>query len=389
MNNKPLLFILSLLTVAITNAQSLIFKPTHLKYELDSSTKSKIVASLDTLFSQIKSGKIKEALINKDNGELNMSTMKSFVGIEENKKDSIPDFYKKQLINIYPISTNEFWITLAYIGEENNKPPILQNIINLIATNTNNNIVFSIPIKYLTKTWKTEMVGNITYFFKDRINIGRAVKFNAKNAIIANKLGLQPEKMNFYLCNNYQEILQLLGYQYDAESNGKTREGLGVDAGNIFSIMNNEDFSHDVFHYYSSKIRGDIKRNRTVEEGIAYSWGNAYYTKANGEMIEQKELVQDLKRYLKTNPTTSLFELFTQDTKIFDRMPSEISVKSTISSLLCDEVERKKGVNGIKTLIKSGVGDKNFFKTLNDLLSINQTNFNTEVMRLIKQYKDK
>ena len=389
MNIKALLFILALLTVGITNAQSLIFKPAYLKYELDRSTKSKILASMDTLFSQIKLGKINEALINKDNNELNMSTMQSFAGIEENKKDSILDFYKKQLINIYPISTFEFWISLAFIGEEKNKLPILQDIINLIATNVNNNIVFSIPIKYLTKTWKTEIVGNVTYFFRDKINKERAAKFNAKNTTIANKLGLQPEKINFYLCNNYQEVLQLLGYEYDAESNGKTREGFGVDAGNIFSIMNNEDFSHDVFHYYSSKIRADVKRNRTVEEGIAYSWGNAYYTKANGEMIEQKELVQDLKSYLRTNQKASLFELFNQDTKIFDRLPTEISVKSTISSLLCDEVERQKGVNGIKTLIKSGGGDDNFFKTLNDLVSINQTNFNAEVMKLIKQYKDK
>lgn len=389
MNSKALLFILALLTVGKTNAQSLIFKPAYLKYEVDSLTKSKILTSLDTLFSQIKTGKIKEALINKDNAELNMSTMQSFAGIEENKKDSISDFYKKQLINIYPISANQFWISLACIGQESNKLPILQNIINLIATNSDNNIVFSIPVKYFTKTWKTKIVGNITYFFRDRINMGRAIKFNAKNVIIAHKLDLQPEKMNFYMCNNYQEILQLLGYQYDAESNGKTREGFGVDAGNIFSIMNNEDFSHDLFHYYSAKIRGDVKRNRTVEEGIAYSWGNAYYTKANGEMVEQKELVHDLKSYLKTNPKTGLFELFNKNTNIFFGLPAEISVKSTISSLLCDEVERKKGVNGIKILIKCEPGDDKFFKTLNDLVSINQTNFDAEVMDLIKQYKDK
>lgn len=288
MNRKALLFIFALLVVGTTNAQSLIFKPYYLKSELDSSTKSKILTSLDTLFSQIKSGKIKEALINKDNTELNMLTMQTFAGIEESKKDSITNFYKKQLINIYPISNNEVWISLAFIGEEDNKVPILQNIINLIATHTNNNVVFSIPIKYLTKSWKTKIVGNITYFFRNRINTERAAKFNAKNTIIANKLGLQPEKFNFYLCNNYQEILQLLGYEYDAESNGKTKEGFGVDASNIFSIMNNEDFSHDLFHYYSSKIRGDLKRNRTVEEGIAYSWGNAYYTNANGELLSKK-----------------------------------------------------------------------------------------------------
>lgn len=389
MNSKPIFFILTLLTVGITNAQSVIFKPTYLKYELDSLTKTKILTSLDTLFSQINRGKIKEAIINKDNAELNMSTMQSFAGIEKNKKDSTPDFYKKQLINIYPISNNVFWISLAFIGEENNKLPILQNIINLIATNTDSNIVFSIPLKYLTKSWKTKSVGNITYFFRDNMKVERAIKFNMKNTTIAEKLGLKPEKMNFYLCINYQEILHLLGYEYDLESNGKTRDGYGVEAKTIFSTMNNEDFSHDVFHYYSSKIRGDVQRNRTVEEGIAYSWGNAYYTKANGEMIEQKELVQDLKSYLKTKPKPNLFQLFTQDTKIFEKLPAEISVKSTISSLLCDEVERKKGINGIKKLIKSGRGDDNFFKTLNDLISINQTNFNSEVSKLVTQYKGK
>ncbi len=69
------------------------------------------------------------------------------------------------------------------------------------------------------------------------------------------------------------------------------------------------------------------------------------------------------------------------------QLPPEISVKSTISSLLCEEVERKKGLFGIKSLIKCRRGDDHFFNTLNDLISINQTNFDTEVMKLINKYK--
>ncbi|MCX6270947.1 MAG: hypothetical protein NTU44_06955 [Bacteroidetes bacterium] len=387
MSNKILFLIFYLLTIGTTNAQTSIFKPNLLKYEMDSLTKTKILTSLDSLFSQIKRGKIDDNLINKDNSELSISTFKSFSGIEENKQDSIPDFYKKQLLNIYQISTNQFWITLAFIGNKNIETPILKNIINLVVTNTANNITFSIPAKYLTNTWNRKTVGNVTYIFRSKINLDRATLFNAKNTRIATKLGLQPEKLNFYLCNNYQEILQLLGYEYDLDANGQTRDGYGVDANTIFSIMNNEDFSHDIFHYYSAKIRGDIKRNRTVEEGIAYSWGNAYYTKANGEMVEQKELLQELRNYLKANTKTSLLEIFNNDTKIFSNLPAEISVKSTIASLLCDEVERKKGLEGIITLIKCGRGDDNFFKTLNDLTSINQNNFDIQVMKLIEQKK--
>lgn len=387
MNNRILLFFSTVMIVGITYSQNTIFKPSYLKCEIDSLTKVKVFTSLDTLFSQIKRRKIDEYLINKDNFELNISTISSFSDLEKNETENVSDFYKKQLVNIYPISTNEFWITLAYIGYKNNETPILKTIINLIASNTNNNIVFSIPTKYLTKTWKQKKIGNITYFFREEINKERAIKFNSKHTIIANKLGIQPENINFYMCNNYQEVLQLLGYEYDYESNGKTIDGYGVSSKTIFSIMNNEDFSHDVFHHYSAKIRGDIKRNRTVEEGIAYSWGNAYYVKSNGEMIEQNELVQSLKNYLKSNPKTSLIELFNKDTKIYNNLSTEISVKSTISSLLCNQVELKKGIDGIKKLIKCGKGDDNFFKTLNDLISINQTNFDIEVMKLVQQKK--
>jgi len=386
MTKKTLLTALCLLMVGVINAQSQILKPAFLNCKTDSSTKSKIFTSLDTLFNQIKNGKIDLALIYKENAELCISTFKSFSGIEESKKDSIADFYKEQLINIYPISANEYWISIAFIGSKNNEDPVLKNIINLIAVNVDNNIAFSLPTRYLTKTWKTKFVGDITYFYRGKINIGRAKRFNNKNTEIANRLGLKPERLSFYMCDNYQEIIRLLGCEYDIESNGETRDGFGVVAKTIFSIMNNEDFSHDIFHFYSAKIRGDIMRNRTAEEGIAYSWGNAYYTKADGEMIEQKELIHNLKIYLNENPYASLLDLFNKNTKIFNHLASEISVKSTISSLLCDEVERQKGIDGIKALIKCGRGDDNYFKTVNDLIAINQTNFDTEVMRLIVRY---
>ena len=104
-------------------------------------------------------------------------------------------------------------------------------------------------------------------------------------------------------------------------------------------------------------------------------------------MIEQRELVSSLKLYLKDNPTVSVFQLFNKDTKIFNDIATEISVKSTIASLLCDEVEKQKGVEGIKALIKCGRGDDNFFKTLDSLISINKTNFDDRVMKLIAGYR--
>ena len=90
------------------------------------------------------------------------------------------------------------------------------------------------------------------------------------------------KKLNFYLCDNYQEILQLLGFDYDLSANGTTRDGYGVISQSIFSVMHHEDFSHDIFHYYSGKVNERSNRNWITEEGIAYSWGNVYYTDKNG-----------------------------------------------------------------------------------------------------------
>ena len=374
---------LLLLIVSKTFGQT-IYKPPYLNYPMDSSVKTAVLTALDTLFSQLKNDKLDTVLLGKGRGDFNV--LKSFKGMEDNKKDSIANFYKKQLINIYPISENQYWLSLAFIGAKPNEPPILRAIINLVATNNANQISFATPLSILTKNWQSKQVGNVMYYFRDKINLARANKFNEKNGIIATKLGLPPEKFKFYMCNNYQEILQILGFEYDSENNGVTREGYGVDNNTIFSIMNNEDFSHDLFHYYSDKFR-QMKGNRTVEEGIAYSWGNAYYPTSKGEMIEQSDLVKSLKLYLKENPTASLFQLFTKDTKIFNSIAKEISVKSTIASLLCDEVERQKGIEGIKTMIKCGRGDDNLFKTLESLIAVNAANFDQTVLKLIANYR--
>ena len=78
MTSKLLLFFLIFLTFGTLNAQSLISKPTYLKFEMDSLTKSKILTSLDTLFLQIKRLKIEESLINNDNFELILLRLNRF-----------------------------------------------------------------------------------------------------------------------------------------------------------------------------------------------------------------------------------------------------------------------------------------------------------------------
>ena len=173
-----------------------------------------------------------------------------------------------------------------------------------------------------------------------------------------------------------------MGYEYDYGWAGNFRDGFGPDNGNIFSVMHNEDFSHDVFHYYSSLYRKHT-RNSAADEGVAYTWGNAYYTDEHGEMITQKQLIPQLKLYLQQHPDASLLELFTKNPPIFG---PTAKVRSLLSSLICDEIERQKGTDGIKELIDCDKGDDNYFRVTNALVGIDRSNFNEKVKGLIDKY---
>ncbi len=361
-------------------AQTPINRNIELHSTVSAETRSKLLDALDTLLVHINHGKPLPDEISPLGATLSLSTYKDLKPIRTNGKE--PDYYKPQLINLYPVKDNQYIISLAFINPAATKDQ-LRAVINFMAELDNNRVIFSIPLYYLTKNWKTTKVGNITYHYLDEVNIERAKIFDKKNTQIAQKLGLQPEHFDFYLCNNYQEILRLLGYEYDSESAGQVTDGYGPDAGTIFSIMHNEDFSHDVFHYYAGKIRKNT-RNSAAEEGIAYSWGNAYYTDDNGEMISQRQLVPVLKQYLQKHPQTSLLELFSKNPMIFEH---QTKVRSLISSLICDEVERRKGIAGIKELIDCGWGDDNYFKVITEITGINTANFEKRVMELINNYK--
>jgi len=377
------LLIISLISLAgfqMASAQTPIDRSIVLYNAIPAETKLQLYNALDTLLLHINSDKISSAEINSADAALSRSVFGDLKGMEANGKAL--QYYQPKVINLYPVTGNRYMISIAYQSNSaiENK---LKAIINLTAMLDSGKVTFSIPLYYLTRGWKTTKVGNVTYRYADEINIPRAKLFDKKNTRIAQKLGLRPEHLDFYLCDNHQEIFKLLGYEYNSAYAGTVADGYGIDAGVIFSVMHNEDFSHDAFHYYAGKIRKNA-RNSIAEEGIAYSWGNAYYTDDNGAVITAAELVPVLKQYLKEHPQVSLLDLFTENPMIF---PHQTKVRSLISSVICDEVELRGGIIAIKELIDCGKGDDSYFKVVTKFTGINIANFDEKVMQLINNYK--
>ena len=380
MSLKSLFLLFVFLSVAyISNAQLKPAKNINLDSFVPIAVQHKILTAMDTLLVHISKGKINPDEINSDGAALNNSIISSLngAGYDPFTKDST--FYKPQLINLYALSVNQYFASVAFTGSDNT----IRLVFDFYVDIKSDKVTFSIPLHYHTKNWRTIVIGNITYHYNDHINMANAQSFNAKNTKIATKLGLKPERLDFYLCDNYQQVLELMGYSYDSQSAGVVNEGYGVDEHTIFSIMHNEDFSHDLFHHYAGKVRVN-PRNSAAEEGVAYNWGNAYYADDNGHMISPEQLVPELKIYLEQHPQISLLELFTKNPPV---LTHQTKVRSLLSSIICKEIEKENGVNAIKELINCGTGDGNYFTVVNKFININPSNFNIKVAELIKKYK--
>ncbi|MEL7270512.1 MAG: hypothetical protein AAGL34_13135 [Bacteroidota bacterium] len=366
-------------------AQDLISKPSYFKTELDSLLETQIVVSLDSLFHDMSDFKLSTKYLKEEESELTKAVLNRYFVSPIRRKRTFFKDYSFKLINLYETKKNNYFLTVVVTKLKSNE---VHHIIDLLATPINQKIVFFTPIKHHAQFWKNHTVGNITYHFRDTINLLNAEEFDRKNTVISQKLGLTPDSFDFYMCYNEQEVLNLLGIQFLSDRVGLTRNGFGVYTKTICAIENHEDFSHDVFHYYSGKVNQPQDRNWITEEGVAYLWGNAYYTDTNGEMISLTRLVSELNTYLDSHPDANLFELFERNTKIFSHIAPEISVRSTIAGVLAHEIENKKGQEGINTLINAGSKNRleTFLTATEHLIGVNKHNFNTRVKKLLKRY---
>jgi hypothetical protein len=185
------------------------------------------------------------------------------------------------------------------------------------------------------------------------------------------------------MCRQFQEVLQLQGCLYDAESNGIFNSGYIVDPKTFFSVMSNEDFSHDLVHIYASMIHG---RNRNVAEcGLACLWGNTYYVDRDGNVPELQELIPVLQQYVRTHNNAKLRDLFEKNPDVLAEYgyPKPIQIKDIISGLIWAEIEKQKGADGVIAFLKCGRGYDNLYKSTETLIGINRENFDEKVYRLL------
>jgi len=357
----------------------------NLKISTINSNEKRIVAVLDQLFVDSKSDIEKSTLIAAAGRSENIFLLKQVKIIEESIKNG-----RRELINFYEINPDKYLLKIASYEDDR-----IRAVYSLIAIVADEKITFSSPIMNRTKYWKEKQIGDVHYFYKDTLNEKTAKRFDDKSAYIAKKFGWEPKKLSYFKCSNYEEVQRILGIDFDAKSAGRVQSSEAFD-NTIITGVNTENFEHDVFHMYiETKFPDDANRNFTAEEGYANSIADAYYAKKSGEVILRQELVGYLKEHIGKNPDANLLEMFQKNPRVYFQLKNEVSeevfgylsVKSTIVSLICDRVEREKGLDGLIKLLRSGKGEDAFFQSVGELIELDRSNFDEKVRLLISEFK--
>lgn len=249
---------------------------------------------------------------------------------------------------------------------------------------------FSAPLGWHTADWSRRTVGRVEYVYRGGFDLSVARSFDARNTRLAELFGVPCKELLYYRCANYAEAQRILGIDYDAERAGVSQSSEDF-ANTIVTGVGSEDFSHDLLHMYvKTRFPDDTDRNGIAEEGYAVGSTNAYYAKLDGSMIAASELVECLRSYLDGDPPGGAYELFTNPINIFQPLRGEVSpevldrlsAKSTISSLLCAEIERRHGFEGLLAVLRCGRTSADFMEAIRETIGVDPSNFDREVRRL-------
>jgi hypothetical protein len=378
MNIKTLATTVLLAVSLFAGAQTQFEVPKEFYSSLPDSLTRQIIQSFDRLLLSIDRAQPDTTLIDMDDADVNRLFFTYLKGIEG--KDTVQKYFQARLINLYPVGNHQYMFTISYTKNDE-----IGRIHSFLAKENGGRVVFANPLRYNTRHWKTATIGTATYFYPDTIDVERAELFNRKNIAMAQKLNLPVRNWDVYMCENFQEAFQIQGCSYESTGNGVFNSGWIMDPKTLFTCMNDEDFSHDVLHIYASQIRERKDRNVNGECGLAYYWGNAYHSGITGKAPGLQELLPALQQYFRSHKEAKPLELFEKSPDILAEYgyPHPVHVNKIIAAVICREVEKQKGMEGILELLKCGRGNDNLFKATEKLIGINRDNFDREVRRLV------
>jgi hypothetical protein len=383
---KSIVFVLlSLLTgLAVSSYGQSLVVPRDIRLTTDSITKVQLINSLNGFLDQKEKPNRENTFVLKEDLLAMSALLDEFKGMDKNAKLKDDHFYKPYLTSAVDVGNNNFLIQLSYLGVDDSTP-VLHASFRLFAKKQGDQFYFYSPLKQNTLTWKVKKMGNINFHFKDTLNIAEARAYlktvNSYDKRL--KVPITPEE--FYFCDNFPEVLQISGVDYESNYQGIRFDDLTSHENNNTLEINGGYYGsqrfdrHDLWHDRLHIVMDRKTINRPVDEGCAYLYGGSWGT-------SWEEIVTMFKKYAADHPDADWLKLYVNDNKLRDDS-KPILIPYAINALIVQKIEKEKGFTPVMELLSCGprvTGDDNYFIALEKVGGISKADFNKVVGELVK-----
>lgn len=378
--------LLSQIAISYGQTNSFIVSP-GITLPKDTATQSALLAALNGFLSQKDKPPKENAHVLKAHLLETSVLLDEMKRVEDNNELKQPAFYKCYLTNVMPLNDNDYLIQCSYIGL-NETTPMLRASFTMVATKDADQFHFSSPLKQNSLSWKSETLGNTTFHFKSRFNSANAKTYLNKIAEYDKRLNTPKQQpTDLYCCDNFHEVLQLVGIDYKADYNGYSRNTLNASANDTNLVVDGtvtSDFTkfdpHDLWHDRLRRVLSPDIINRPVDEGCAYLYGGSWG-------VSWKEILAKFKAYAAANENADWLSLYNESRNFVENADRPSRVDYAINALLVQKIEREKGFLAVLELLSCGkkeADNANYFRALEKIAGINKSDFSSRVGSLIK-----
>ncbi len=385
MKQKTLLTALFLTTVTFTSYGQSLIVMNGVNLPKDSVTKNELVSSLDGFLDQKEGPNKENKFVLKDDLLAMSALLDEIKGMEKNAKLKDDHFYKAYLTNIVKLDSNDFLVQLAYTGMAENTP-ILRASFRLLSKKLDGQFYFYTILKRNTVAWKTENLDNVTYHFKDTLDTVNANAYLKAVNSYDTRLKTPLTSFDFYFCDNFPEVAQVLGVDYKLDYTGIKFDDISSHENNTNLEINGgydgplRFDPHDLWHDRLHRVLSTDVINRPVDEGCAYLYGGSWG-------ISWGQVLPMFKKYALSHPGADWLTLYIDNTN-FEDGPKPMKIAYAINALIVRKLEQEKGFAPVMELLSCGKreqGDDNYFKALEKVSGISKAGFNSSVWGLIKE----
>ncbi|RZK42135.1 MAG: hypothetical protein EOO90_08645 [Pedobacter sp.] len=275
---------------------------------------------------------------------------------EDCSRLKVPDRGVYGLGGDYPIYAMAASKTITYV-KPNTDGTIVLKTIGAIVDSLKNMEVYYISKHFLKKeadnkyhfisllehdktNWKSQKIRNVNYAFKKDYPFNKAKADSLITSIVAleKQWNLQPIEIEYILTNTYDEIQSIKGFDFTLGLGNADKPSGMADINDkiVYCAGHGENYFHEVVHVYLNPKHPKSPLN----EGLAVFYGGSMGKPLNWHR-------ERLKTYLNKHPEINLNKL-----EDFWQMDNYTNPNSTIQGILCHEVYKRKGIDGLKNLMR-------------------------------------